>query len=195
MSSNEDGDEQNLCDDSSECSDEDNSAARHFVLDDLEIDDHVLVGFEGNRCVQYFVGRVQEIDGNSLTSMFMRKQHLGNLAAWSFTFQMRMMFVDTRLKMWCLSYQFLWVEQPGGHPSTIISTVELCPSIMYNSQNCGYLYVTTCPCKCANLPGVGQVVTFYLRWLFSTISQRQLITCTELIVHWKVRISMYCLVH
>ena len=64
MSSSEDGDEHNLCDDSSECSDEDNSTARECVLDDLETYDHVLVEFEGNRCVQYFVGRVHGIDGN-----------------------------------------------------------------------------------------------------------------------------------
>ena len=86
MSSSEDGDEQNLCDDSSECSDEDNSAARDFVHDDLEIDDHVLVGFKGNRCVQYFVGRVQEIDGNILTSMFMRKQTSRKLGRMIFHF-------------------------------------------------------------------------------------------------------------
>ena len=42
--------------------------------------------FEGNRFVQYFVGCVQEIDGNIVTSMFMRKQTSSKFGSMIFRF-------------------------------------------------------------------------------------------------------------
>ena len=36
-------------------------------------------------------------------------------------------------------------------------------SMVGNSQVCGYSYVATSSCMCANLPRMGYVVMFYLR--------------------------------